>query len=98
MTDLTGNNVSLGRERVLAGDHWLLSAATSPRRALADWTDCGTTFLTPGVLFGAVIIQASVVHASLLLDGPGVLCDPQPLATLVSQGHGVLTGTLGKRP
>ncbi|MEU4180751.1 hypothetical protein [Streptomyces sp. NPDC026589] len=169
--------VSTGAERSLASGHWLLGAAASVRRARSDWADCGTTFLTPGALFGAVIIQASVVHASLLLDdpercaaplrtllgggpvfyaerrfgreagyvalvptpvamtwsvpgsvahyrkatlevpapqnvrpdhgpawwvvpldGPGVLCDPQPLATLVSQGHGVLTGTLGKRP
>ncbi|MEV7116342.1 hypothetical protein ACIA8M_05005 [Streptomyces anulatus] len=169
--------VSTGAGRSLASEHWLLGAATSVRRARSDWADCGTTLLTPDDLFGAIIIQAPVVHASLLLDdpercaaplrarlgggpvfyaerrfgpeagyvalvsgsaamtwsvpgsvahyrqatlevpapnnvrpdqgrawwvvpldGPGVLCDPQPLATLVSQGHGVLTGTLGKRP
>ncbi|MFG3406497.1 hypothetical protein [Streptomyces sp. NPDC048142] len=177
MTDLTGNGVSLGRERVLAGEHWLLAAAPSVRRVRLDWADCGTTFLTPGVLFGAVIVRAAVVHAALLLDdpeqcagplrkrlgggpvfyaeqkfgreagyvalvpgsvtmtwsvpgsvanhrraalevpapgctspdhgrswwvvpldGPGVLCDPGPLAMLIGQGHGVLTATLGKRP
>lgn len=176
MTDLTGNGVSLGTERVLASEHWLLAAAPSVRRARLEWADSGTTWLKPGALFGAVTVRASVVHAALLLDdpeksarplreslggpvfyaeeqfgreagyvalvagsvsmawsvpgsvahhrraelqvpapgntlpdlgpswwvvpldGPGVLCDPDPLATLVGHGHGVLTGTLGKRP
>ncbi|MFJ1787297.1 hypothetical protein ACIOML_23700 [Streptomyces anulatus] len=176
MTDLTEIGVSLGRERLLASEHWLLAAAPSVRRARLDWADCGTTFLTPGVLFGAVAVRAAVVHAALLLDGPekcagslrkrlgggpvfyaeqqfgreagyvalipgsvamtwsvpgsvahhrratlevpapgctspdhgsswwvvpldgpGVLCGPDPLAGLVSDGHGVLTGTLGQR-
>jgi hypothetical protein len=169
--------VATGAERLLASGQWLLAAAPSVRRARLDWTDCGTTWLTPGVLFGAVAVRAAVVHAALLLDdpekcarplrerlgggpvfyaeqqfgreagyvalvpgsvamswsvpgsvanhrraalevpapgctspdhgsswwvvpldGPGVLCDPDPLATLVGHGHGVLTGTLGKRP
>ncbi|MFJ9886136.1 hypothetical protein ACIQRW_09750 [Streptomyces sp. NPDC091287] len=173
MTDLTGKG-ALARERTLAGEHWLLGAASSVRAARADWAENGTTFLTPGALFGAVLVRAAVVHAALLLDdpvkcaaplrtrlgggpvfyaeqkfgreagyvalvpasvamvwsvpgsvthhrnallqipapgnvrsdqgaawwvvpldGPGVLCDPQPFATLISHGHGVLTGSLG---
>ncbi|WP_103536038.1 hypothetical protein [Streptomyces sp. SM11] len=174
MTELTGKGFSPAREQTLTGEHWLLGAASSVRAAWADWAEGGTTFLTPGVLFGAVIVRAAVVHAALLLDDPvkcveplrtrlgggpvfyaeqmfgreggyvalvpgsvamawsvpgsmahsrkaalevpapgnvrpdqgsawwvlpledsGALCDPQPLATLISQGHGVLTGTLG---
>ncbi|MFI0934554.1 hypothetical protein ACH4RG_22890 [Streptomyces sp. NPDC021019] len=165
-------------ERMIASGHWLLDAAPSARRARLDWIDRGTTFLTPGPRFGAIIVQASVMHAALLLDnepercaarlpvglrggpiyyakqqfgreagyvalvpasvamewnvpgsvahrpqatldvpapnntspdhgpawwltppeGPGELCDPGALATLSRHGHGVLTGTLGKRP
>ncbi|MFH9197205.1 hypothetical protein ACH4KO_06805 [Streptomyces anulatus] len=174
MTDLTGKGNSPARERTLAGEHWLLGAASSVRAARADWAEDGTTFLSPGALFGAVLVRAAVVHAALLvddpvkcadplrtrlgggpvfyaerkfgreagyvalvsasvakmwtapgsvahhrtallevpdpwhvrpdqgaawwvvpLDGPGVLCDPQPLATLISDGHDVLTSGLG---
>ncbi|MFI7085555.1 hypothetical protein ACIBUR_18410 [Streptomyces anulatus] len=76
MTDLTGKGVSLARERTLAGEHWLLGAASSVRAARADWVENGTTFLRPGALFGAVLFRAAVVHAALLLEGPVKCADP----------------------
>ncbi|MEW2128695.1 hypothetical protein AB0891_33910 [Streptomyces sp. NPDC007259] len=62
--------VHLQRERELAAGHWLLSAAPNLRESRRDWRTEGSTWLQPGILFGAVVIRAGFVHRALDLDGP----------------------------
>ncbi|MFC8341198.1 hypothetical protein ACFUJX_29850 [Streptomyces rubiginosohelvolus] len=75
MHELTGVTVQLGREQRLAGGHWLLGAAPSLQEARATWEESGSAWLRPGVLFGAVVVRAGVVHAALGMDSP-IGCAP----------------------
>lgn len=81
MNELTGEPVELGREQRLAGGHWLLGAAPSLQVARKNWEEDGATFLKPGVLFGAIVVRAAVVHAALLLNDPAE-CGPSLRARL----------------
>jgi hypothetical protein len=82
--DDTGLVVS-GAERRLAVEHWLLQAASDPRRARQEWRRDGVALLRCGGLFGAVRLTVPLVHAAAgtgelgkvdeylaqtLLDGP----------------------------
>ncbi|MEU5036136.1 hypothetical protein AB0G48_18545 [Streptomyces rubiginosohelvolus] len=67
--------VRLGREQRLACGHWLLGAAPSLQEARATWEESGSAWLRPGVLFGAVVVRAGVVHAALGMDSP-IGCAP----------------------
>jgi hypothetical protein len=49
---------------------WLLSAAPDPAHARAHWADAGVAWLRPGLLFTAVIVQASVMHRAVGKPGP----------------------------
>ncbi|MGC4947680.1 hypothetical protein ACLQ2N_15980 [Streptomyces sp. DT224] len=62
--------VHLRRDRELAAGHWLLSAAPNLRKSREDWQVKGSTWLRPGVLFGAIVIRASFVHRALDVDSP----------------------------
>ncbi|WP_330310568.1 hypothetical protein OHS17_00790 [Streptomyces sp. NBC_00523] len=57
-------------ERQLAAGHWLLSAAPNLRKSRDDWKVKGSTWLRPGVLFGAIVIPADLVHRALDVDSP----------------------------
>ncbi|MFG3397389.1 hypothetical protein [Streptomyces parvus] len=70
MNELTDELVELGREQRLAGGHRLLGAAPSFQVARRNCGEAGVTFLKPGVLFGAIVVRAAVVHAALLLNDP----------------------------
>lgn len=52
-------------ERRMASGHWLLASASSFRDAVAEWKDCGETWLRPGALFSAVTIPAPIVHTAI---------------------------------
>ncbi|MEW1892304.1 hypothetical protein [Streptomyces sp. NPDC085659] len=66
------------RERELASEHWLLSAAPDAHRSQDEWRTQGWTWLRPGVLFGAVVVRARLVHAALGLDDPLACRQPLP--------------------
>ncbi|MFC5072934.1 hypothetical protein ACFPN0_15385 [Kitasatospora cinereorecta] len=63
-------------ERLTASGHWLLPAAPVLEDANADWKNKGSAWLRPGILFGAVILPASLVHAALGLDDPVTCAAP----------------------
>ncbi|MFE9132427.1 hypothetical protein ACFYOF_44700 [Streptomyces sp. NPDC007148] len=56
--------VTLGAERALAIEHWLLSAAEDPDRARTDWKKSGRALLRCGTLFAAVRLSARIVYAA----------------------------------
>lgn len=75
---LSASGLTKRSDRQAASGHWLLPTAPVLEDARADWKNKGFAWLRPGVLFGAVIMPASLVHAALGLDDP-VTCAP-PLA------------------
>lgn len=70
LTPLSATAVTARTERETASGHWLLASAPVRAEAREEWRRTGSTWLRPGVLFGAVIVPASLVHAALGLDGP----------------------------
>lgn len=60
-------------ERLLAVEHWLLSAAPDRDRARQEWRQDGVALLRCGSLFGAVRISAEVVHAAAGTDEPAAV-------------------------
>ncbi|MGW5123333.1 hypothetical protein ACWEQ7_04560 [Streptomyces sp. NPDC004069] len=79
-------------DRLLAAEHWLLSAHPRPREARAEWAKCGDVLLPLGTLFSAVRIPGALVQAVAstteadevdafledALNGP-VICNPRGL-------------------
>jgi hypothetical protein len=59
----------------MASGHWLLASAPLIPTARSEWSNKGAAWLRPGLLFGAVIIEAAVIHAALGMDDP-VACAP----------------------
>ncbi|MFF4146655.1 hypothetical protein ACFY0A_36160 [Streptomyces sp. NPDC001698] len=80
-------------DRLLAAEHWLLSAHPRPKQARAEWDQHGVALLPLGTLFSAVRIPGALIHAvadttdadevdaflkEALADGP-VICNPRHL-------------------
>ncbi|MFJ2205917.1 hypothetical protein [Streptomyces microflavus] len=72
MTDISTpvTSVTTASERAAAGGQWLLGAAPSRHEAWASWEETGTAWLRPGVLFGAILVRAGVMHAALGESSP----------------------------
>ncbi|MFD3935949.1 hypothetical protein ACFWSF_23435 [Streptomyces sp. NPDC058611] len=67
---LTASAVTTRAERQRASGYWLLPAAPTMAQGFAAWRDDGVAWLRPGVLFGAVSIPASLVHAAVGVSSP----------------------------
>ncbi|WP_199570509.1 hypothetical protein [Streptomyces murinus] len=75
-TPAASGTVSTRAERQLASGHWLLAAAPLQPQARAEWEEHGAAWLRPGVLFCAVSIPASVLHAAVGLGSPQECAGP----------------------
>lgn len=64
----TAGLVVASAERRLAAEHWLLMAATDRTKAREEWRREGRALLRCGGLFGAVRIDAALVHAAAGTD------------------------------
>ncbi|WP_329028138.1 hypothetical protein [Streptomyces sp. NBC_00690] len=59
-----------GSERQAVGRPWLLAAAPSEPQAVREWQGSGAAWLRPGLVFTAVSVAASLVHAAVNVPGP----------------------------
>jgi hypothetical protein len=70
-----GTLVHPGRDRRLAAEHWLLSAAPNQQEARTHWADGDVAILNLGTLFSAVRIPADLVLAVAMEPVPSVHVD-----------------------
>ncbi|WP_327660895.1 MULTISPECIES: hypothetical protein [unclassified Streptomyces] len=65
-----GALIHADRDRELAAENWLLSAASCVKETRTAWQETGLALLRCGVTFTAVRIPATVVHAAAETDAP----------------------------